>query len=57
MDVLIGDSRKAQKKLRWKPKVSFKELVRLMVDADMEKEELKLNGYANYQRLEDYVIP
>lgn len=44
VDILIGDSRKAQKKLGWKPKVRFKELVKLMVDADMQKEEFKLNG-------------
>ena len=57
VDVLIGDSSKAQEKLGWKPKVRFRELVRLMVDADMEKEELKLSGYANYQRSKDYVVP
>jgi len=56
VDVLIGDPRKAQKKLGWKPKVRFKELVKLMVDADMQKEELKLNGYANYMKREKYVI-
>jgi len=57
VDVLIGDSSKAQKKLGWKPKVRFKELVKLMVDADMKKEELKLNGSANYKNMENYVIP
>jgi GDPmannose 4,6-dehydratase len=36
VDILLGDPAKARKKLRWKPKVSFRELVRLMVDADME---------------------
>ncbi|HLX12767.1 MAG TPA: GDP-mannose 4,6-dehydratase [Bacteroidota bacterium] len=34
---LRGDSRKARKKLGWKPEVSFKELVGLMVDADIER--------------------
>lgn len=48
VDVLIGDSRKAQEKLGWKPEVRFKELVRIMVDADLEKEKLLLNGSANY---------
>ncbi|MBU4374702.1 MAG: GDP-mannose 4,6-dehydratase [Euryarchaeota archaeon] len=57
VDVLIGDPRKAQKKLGWKPKVRFKELVKLMVDADMRKEELKLNGSANYKKMENYVVP
>jgi len=36
VDVLIGDSSKAKKILGWKPKVRFHELVRIMVDADME---------------------
>jgi GDPmannose 4,6-dehydratase len=36
VDILLGDPAKARKALRWKPKVSFRELVRLMVDADME---------------------
>ncbi len=55
VDVLIGDARKAQKKLGWQPKVKFKELVKLMVDSDMQKEELKLNGSANYKKMENYV--
>lgn len=33
---LLGDCSKAKRKLKWKPKVSFKKLVRIMVDADME---------------------
>ena len=36
VDVLLGDSTKARKVLKWKPKVNFKQLVRMMVDADME---------------------
>lgn len=34
--LLIGDSAKAHKKLGWKPKVNFKELVRMMVESDLE---------------------
>ena len=37
VDLLVGDSTKARQKLGWKPKVSFAELVRMMVDADMER--------------------
>lgn len=37
VDYLLGDSTKAQKELGWKPKTSFKELVHMMVDADLEK--------------------
>jgi GDPmannose 4,6-dehydratase len=36
VDLLIGDASKAKEKLGWTPKVRFKELVRLMVDADLE---------------------
>ena len=36
VDLLIGDASKAKKILGWEPKVRFKELVRIMVDADME---------------------
>ena len=35
VDLLIGDPEKAKKVLDWEPKVRFKELVRIMVDADM----------------------
>jgi GDPmannose 4,6-dehydratase len=35
VDVLLGDSTKARSVLGWKPKVGFKELVRLMVEADL----------------------
>ena len=36
VDLLIGDASKAKKILGWEPKVRFKDLVRIMVDADME---------------------
>ena len=32
IDELVGDSSKARKELGWKPKVNFKELVKMMVD-------------------------
>jgi len=34
---LIADPGKAGKKLGWKPKIKFKDLVKLMVDADMRR--------------------
>jgi len=37
VDILVGDSSKARAILGWKPKVKFKELVRIMVDTDVEK--------------------
>ena len=36
IDELIGDSSKARKQLGWKPKMSFKELVKSMVEHDMD---------------------
>ena len=36
VELLLGDSTKARKTLGWEPKVDFKQLVRLMVDADMK---------------------
>lgn len=36
VDLLIGDASKARRKLGWEPRTSFKDLVRLMVDADMK---------------------
>jgi GDPmannose 4,6-dehydratase len=38
VDYLIGDASKAEKALGWKPKTSFKELVSMMVNADLERE-------------------
>jgi len=35
VDLLIGNSNKAKKKLKWKPKTSIKKLVKLMVDHDL----------------------
>jgi GDPmannose 4,6-dehydratase len=37
VDVLIGDPSKAKRKLGWEPAVRFKQLVELMVDADLER--------------------
>lgn len=41
VDYLIGDYSKAKKVLGWKPKTSFKELVTMMVKADVEREKEK----------------
>lgn len=35
VELLVGDASKARQALGWEPKVTFKDLVRLMVDADM----------------------
>ncbi len=57
VDVLLGDSTKAQKTLNWQPKVTFEKLVEMMIATDMEianKEKTLLDaGYAagNNQRM------
>ena len=44
---LVGDFSKAERELSWQPKVQFKELVRIMVEADLElaKKEAHMNSY------------
>lgn len=37
VDLLVADSTKAKEKLGWKPKIKFRDLVKIMVDADMRK--------------------
>jgi GDPmannose 4,6-dehydratase len=44
VDVLLGDASKAKEKLGWEPKVKFKELVELMVDADVADLDDQLAG-------------
>ncbi|MEE3332257.1 MAG: GDP-mannose 4,6-dehydratase [Myxococcota bacterium] len=39
VDTLLADPRKALEKLGWEAKVSFRELVEMMVDADLERQE------------------
>jgi GDPmannose 4,6-dehydratase len=36
VEFLQGDPKKAKEVLNWQPKVSFKELVKIMVDADLK---------------------
>lgn len=54
VEFLLGDPSKAKEKLGWQPKVTFKELVKMMVEADLEeakkdmyckKEGFKVNSY------------
>ena len=44
VDALCGDPSKAREKLGWEPKVTFKELVRIMIDADVKRLEDQLAG-------------
>lgn len=49
VELLIGDPAKAKKQLGWEPKVKFKELVKIMVDADLvlAKQELAFKQATN----------
>lgn len=40
--ILLGDSRKAKRILKWKPKVKFKELIRIMLEDDLSEHGLKI---------------
>jgi GDPmannose 4,6-dehydratase len=44
VDYLMGDSTKARKKIGWAPKTTFRDLVRIMVDADREIVRKKMAG-------------
>jgi GDPmannose 4,6-dehydratase len=46
VDSLLGDASKAREKLGWEPKVRFRELIELMVDADIETLGEQLSGKA-----------
>lgn len=43
ISTLQGDASKAQAKLGWKPQVDFRQLIEMMVDADLESEKRKPN--------------
>jgi len=49
VDILLGDSSKARRVLSWEPKVKFEQLVRLMVDADVQLLQDHLQGRAARQ--------
>ncbi len=53
VDLLLGDPGKARRELGWTPKVSFDELVKMMVDADLElaREELAVSEHRSERRL------
>lgn len=65
VDYLLSDPSKAEKQLGWKPKVKFHELVRIMVDADLELQGLACpgegrsilqNNFGGWHRWETQVI-
>lgn len=52
---LQADAAKIKKAIGWKPKITFKELVRIMVDADMRREGLKPIGEGDAVLLKKFV--
>jgi GDPmannose 4,6-dehydratase len=56
VELLIGDSTKAQQKLGWKPSVTFTELVHLMVDTDLAALGLKSPNFSGGETLSDTAV-
>ena len=54
VDMLLGDYSKAEQELQWKPKVRFNDLVRIMVESDLElaKREAHMNSYPGKGKVE-----
>jgi len=50
VDLLSGDSSKARRQLKWKPRVNFKQLVRMMVEADLKLVERQLYGQKSFHK-------
>lgn len=44
VDMLIGNASKAHKQLKWKPKITFEKLVKMMVEEDLRIEKNKLKN-------------
>lgn len=45
VDVLLGDSSKAKRKLNWRAKTELEQLVKIMVDADVQRIMKEINSY------------
>jgi len=52
VDFLLGDPSKAKKQLGWEPKTKFDELVRIMVDADIQLLDDELSGRLVHEDME-----
>jgi GDPmannose 4,6-dehydratase len=46
VDHLVGDASKARQQLGWEPRTSFRELIEMMVDADLERLSAKVRAEA-----------
>lgn len=45
VDVLLGDSSKAKRKLNWRAKTELEQLVKIMVDSDVQRIRKEINSY------------
>jgi GDPmannose 4,6-dehydratase len=56
VETLLGDATKAREKLRWTPRTRFADLVREMVESDLESAErdalIRHHGFTSYERKE-----
>jgi GDPmannose 4,6-dehydratase len=50
VNTLCGDSRKAREKLGWRPTVTFRELIEMMVDRDLQRVERELSAMPKTER-------
>ena len=50
VDFLLGDPSKAERKLGWKPRTSFKELIRIMMESDLAQMEREKRAGAGPER-------
>ncbi|ODS32798.1 MAG: GDP-mannose 4,6-dehydratase [Candidatus Scalindua rubra] len=48
VDILLGDSTRAREKLKWQPRIKFEELVKMMVDYDIERYKVPTYSSKNY---------
>jgi len=45
VDVLLGDSSKAKRKLNWRAKTELEQMIKVMVDADIQRISKEINNY------------
>jgi GDPmannose 4,6-dehydratase len=57
VDLLCGDATKAREKLGWEPEVSFQELVKMMVEVDLEMVQKAENAYSLAAPVQTFALP
>jgi GDPmannose 4,6-dehydratase len=51
VDLLLGDPSKARRELKWKPEVTFENMIRMMVDSDLARIKSELQVKENFKTL------